>query len=964
MNLTQDQTSALDTKHHIFVEAGAGTGKTRILVERYLKILLNNPELDLSAIVAFTFTQKAAQEMILRIQETARSNTRPLSETLREKISDQLHTAPISTIHQFCLRCLKKYPLEAQIDPDIDLLDPLHANYIFRKTIQEVLTEEIQKESQEIQSLLEIATFQQIKTDIHVFANNHSFLSNETLINQPKKTLTETKNTPHYEPTKSAFNYIQTLHTIYLTCQKRYEDKKQRLGKCDFEDLIQKTLKLIQNHPKIQTQLQKTHPFLMVDEFQDTDPLQWQLITALTGSPIPEKYKINLFLVGDLKQSIYSFRGARETGFINVKNQFKKASQCTRLITLKDNFRSHKNLMESINTLFSDIFPIPTNESEKISTNVPYHALKGHQENPSGGYLHTCFIPQKKQDIMNEIHVILEWIQKHQKNNPHTKLEDIAILCRRKTYMETIKKTLEIHQVPCQILSQQNLYQNQAIIDCFAILEIMIDPQKKLSWRTLLRSPFFRWSESEIYTLFHTHKHQNIPYRLLNPPETLSNDLKEKWEHTSQCCQNLLKKAKEMPLSFGLNWLLNETGAWATYSQEKNGDTLCGLIEQFIKKCQNLETEPMLTNMDILKILEDSIQENEREKEEDNLPRKNHVSILSIHGSKGLEFPIVIIPECGQKFNFASRNRLLFSSEIGPGLKLKIKENENQHRIKVRHHQETLTIEEEKRLFYVACTRAIDHLLLIGHLNPEKVEKNTYLNFLTQIGFIETNTSENKLKLRHHIKFSYPLNPSTITPSPQMQSCATQHDLPTPIQPKTSQLSALSPSIQHPPLRTPQLLGTISHQALQQLIQNPSHSKQDITNNVIHQNLIPEHQKITIQQHVLRHLETLEKHPIYPKLLTVKNLETEKPFTYKTKKGLRKGRIDLIFQEKNTLFIIDFKTSQSTPDAYQKRKESYKDQVQKYAEALSNSYPNILEIKTIIIQTYLNKTDSWIKKIK
>lgn len=963
INLTDDQALALDSQRHIFVEAGAGSGKTRILVERYLHILSQHPELDLSSIVAFTFTQKAAQEMMLRLQETIDEgeitpdgpNNR-FKKELRNKVIDQIHTAPISTIHQFCLRCLKQFPLEAGIDPDIALLDPLHAGYLFNQSIQEILTTQIAKETPLLLSLLEISSLSQLKKDIQVLCKNHAFLTPQTLETHALQTLEEVAGSKDEGVTQSAHIYTQQLHQLYQLCHQHYQSKKKHYGKCDFDDLIRHTIDLIESHPSVRLALQKKHRFLMVDEFQDTDPLQWQLIQALIGgSGDPSTYAINLFLVGDLKQSIYSFRGATADLFTTVQAQFREHPSHTRVISLKDNFRSHSQLMTCFNNLFP---PILQNDTDNP---INYQALRAHRDTPKGGQLHTLFQEGSHLTFQDEIVAMAHWIQAHKQAHPETGLEDIAILFRRKAPMEVVKKNLELLGIPTQILSQQSLYQNQAIIDAYNVLKAIIHPQDNLAWRSILRSPFFGWSESDVYTLFKTTLHHTIPQRLLNPPSDLDDTHQAKWAQASATIHHLLTLSKTNPLSMCLDTLLTDSGAWAVYARLENGETICQMLESFLDKCRDLETELALSPLDMLDIIEESIQAGEREKEASVARKPGHVVILSIHGAKGLEFPVVLLPECQKTFNFASMQRLLFSPDLGIGLSLKKGDAENKHRNKVLTHIKALTIEEEKRLFYVACTRAIDHLVLVGHYAPDKIAKHSYLGFLSQVGTFSDGQFKTPIELpgltaHTNTRTTHPKK----SPHKKNQLSLFQTQLSSPIIPKeTTSIDDKTDDIPTTQLLTPQFLGTLCHQALQQLIQAPDRPLDVIARQIVHQNILPAYHHTSTIQHLIRHMEIVLKHPIMSQISSAQQLETEKPFSYKKGHILLRGRVDLFYIHNDTLTIVDFKTSRNTPAEHTKNRDTYKEQIQKYAAVLTHIYRPISQINGLIIQTHLDLTDSW-----
>lgn len=570
MVLTDTQQQALQLGQNIFVEAGAGSGKTTILVHRYLALLEQHSQCGSANIVVITFTRKAAEELKARLEQ---------------KTSLSLQQAPITTIHGFCAMTLKEFPFECDLFPHFGIWEP--SDQLFWK-------QKIEEE------------FLQNPPEILHFVIDHALTSMSLL--EFKKNI--------WHPSHPASHYLI----------QQYQAKKQENGVLDYDDLIERTILLFLEYPHILRLLQKRYAFIMVDEFQDTDEKQWQLIQLLCDEY--DYLRANkLFLVGDVKQSIYGFRGVNSRQFLRVMSEF-EVHPFSKVIRLGDNFRSQSLLIDWINQHFKPLF-------ENGNPSIQYTELKSYRKETDG----SLFVKEESIDYL------IEFIK--DQANRGIAFSEMAILGRRKKLFPDIQKALMAAHIP--VIMIDKLSEKEETWDLFALFCILLHPEDTLHWFRLSK----RWPliNPEMGQAFQC----SLPFSI------------EKWVLTAQ-------------YSGFANTLLT-LGNFLSFSTD--------ILSPFIEILSKIETTtPKHELKERLKqlILSHS----------GVLLGTEGIHLLSIHASKGLEFKSVVLIEAGNPFYCPNKDLL---PEV---------------------------LEEEKRLLYVACTRAKDHLLIMGNVS----EKKSYLHFL------------------------------------------------------------------------------------------------------------------------------------------------------------------------------------------------------------------------------------------
>jgi ATP-dependent helicase/nuclease subunit A len=324
MEYTPEQKKAIETvDKNLVVTAGAGAGKTRVLVDRILYILKQGLA-DIDEIVAITYTNKAALEIRERLRKEM---MRRKAEGDISKDLERLGIAYIGTIHSFCLRLLKENPVEACIDPNVKILEEYRANAWLKESVGETI----------INNLENKLVFQ-LTSEM-----GFSKLSNELYVNMIK--MQNQGVDPSIVHKMAESEDEKTLALLINKSYKLYSNKKEQLVFMDYEDILQKTLALLEKNREILWGYREKFKFILIDEYQDLNFVQDGILRLLGEGT-------NLFVVGDKKQSIYGFRGARVELFEKLRKDLESKGQA---LNLKDNFRSDERIIKYVNRKFESL---------------------------------------------------------------------------------------------------------------------------------------------------------------------------------------------------------------------------------------------------------------------------------------------------------------------------------------------------------------------------------------------------------------------------------------------------------------------------------------------------------------------------------------------------------------------------------------------------------------------------------
>ena len=507
------------------------------------------------------------------------------------------------------------------------------------------------------------------------------------------------------------------LFTLYERILSDYRNTKLSQGKLDFSDLQIKTLNLLENNEEIRQELVSRHKYYMIDEYQDTNELQYNLVMWLTN----ELKSANLFIVGDPKQSIYAFRGAEVSIFEKTRNKIVKNAGLA--ISLRENFRSLSMVIAFVNYFFHSL--MGTGDTNKFE--VPYEPLKKARPMQPNGSIE-CLFGTKDEGTADESVLIARHIKNMRLNKervwaPKNGEEgerpiaygDIAILIRYRSHLPNIEHALLEAGIPYLTTGGIGFYQRQEIYDIWNYLNFLDKPtENHASLVGVLRGPAFGISDPELYEISlqegtdFWEKVQQYPA----PSEHLKNAIDTLNRH--------IQIARRMSVNQLILTIVNETGMIGTLKTGKQGPQRWANYQKLLEFARNFDAdEDKQTLTDFIEFLNILIDEEPREGQAPMESSTDAVEIMTIHAAKGKQFPVVILPCLERKgqtdrepfiddtlgIGFSPLNPKKGYEKTAPAIVERMKNRAN-----------AKAIAEKKRVLYVGTTRAEDRLILSGTL--------------------------------------------------------------------------------------------------------------------------------------------------------------------------------------------------------------------------------------------------------
>ena len=482
----------------------------------------------------------------------------------------------------------------------------------------------------------------------------------------------------------------------------------------DFSDIIILTHKLLSEHENVRNILGQRYRHIMLDEFQDTNPLRWQIIKMILDAG----KDIKLFIVGDRKQSIYRFNNADVT-VMNTAEELVKSTGGDP-VDFNDNYRSSEDFIrDGINALMSMIMKKPGEEKEAYEadfkeTNSPI--------NKAGISLAIeriwCETEKDEEDYMPAYHAawqVKRLLAEHENTDidPGTDKPLIAILLRRYTKISDYLQAFNKLGIPVSILGGKNFYSSPALMDIFHFISVLDNPRDDHALIGLLRSPFFALPDPIIHLL--SKRENKSTFDAMSAVPELQNAYRDIlfWKEASKT-----QSIDELIAS-----IIDENDRELGYVSELMAEQQLANFDKALNIIRGQQRNGA-TLREIREFLHYQIKTEAQEAQAD-YPATAKVHILTVHKAKGLEYPIVIIPEMNQKgssdknkFRYGRYDNhpeisLSLSDDEKPGLLLRLKE--------ITKLEEEA---EDKRKFYVALTRAIHKVLLLGE--GDKATANTW----------------------------------------------------------------------------------------------------------------------------------------------------------------------------------------------------------------------------------------------
>ncbi|MBF0273808.1 MAG: UvrD-helicase domain-containing protein [Nitrospinae bacterium] len=591
----------------LLILAGAGSGKTRVITYRIAN-LIKNHGVNPAQILALTFTNKAAREMKERVDKQLEGTFIPASNLL------------ITTFHACCLRFLKwKYR------DDFVVYDPVDQVAVMKNIVKAMN--------------LDIKQYTPKKV-----LGRISNLKNEFIYPE------------NYKP-RFNFGWDKIVATAYPLYQKQLKDNNAM----DFDDLLCQTVLMIKNSQEISDFFTSRYRYLLVDEYQDTNKVQYMLIKELT------KTHKNICVVGDDDQSIYKWRGASIDNILNFSNDFKDDDKECKVIKLEENYRSTNKILKASSALVSNNIR---------RTNKTLYSKR------NGGEDIKILIAR---DGYQEVDAITTMINKNVQIG--RKYSEFAVFYRTNAQSRAFEDGMRINNIPYQLVGGTKFYDRKEIKDMIAYLRLIINPHDNVSFQRVINFPKRKIGNATIEKLMEfAAEHEVSLYDSIFKAEDYGLFNKGVTTKLMDFC-HLIKKLEMDVRSFqpsaiiahvyksaGLEKALEEIDLAHKTERKENLLEFVTAAQDFEKNIEGVGKEALISFLGNLSLSEDFDRVDEK---------KDAITLMTLHSSKGLEFPYV------------------FLTGMEEGLL--------PHYIASKSEDD---IEEERRLCYVGMTRAKEHLMI------------------------------------------------------------------------------------------------------------------------------------------------------------------------------------------------------------------------------------------------------------
>ncbi len=552
--LTKQQKQAVEIlSGPVLILAGAGSGKTKTLTHRIANLIANG--IQPSIILAVTFTNKAANEMRERLAK------------LLNQIPSRSFMPYMGTFHGIAVRILRQEAEAINLDRNFVIYDTDDQISLIRRIMRELkLTDNKNLKPKSIQSII----------------------SNEK--NQGNG------------PEEYAANAFYPNQRKIAQVFEKYETEKAKAGALDFDDLLLKELELFRNHPEIREKWQRKFKHILIDEYQDTNVIQYNIVKLLVNE------ERNICVVGDDWQSIYSWRGADFTNILNFEKDFPGA----KVIKLEQNYRSTGNILKASQKIIDE---------NKMRTEKTLFT-----ESDDGEPIDI----ESLRDENEEANFVALSILKMKKDYPD--FSDFAVLYRTNAQSYAFEKAFMNMQIPYKIIGGVRFYDRKEVKDVLAILKLVVNERDKVSFERVVKNVLSGIGEASLVKVSSAMDSMEDEKPFLNP------DLVD-----------VLKAGKAKESLRKLARFLKEVS-----EDENPGEIIRRVIEYF--NFRNLtddgtpSAEERMTNLEVLvsnaavyEKLDEFLADASLMSSADEASKKNSVTLMTLHAAKGLEFPVVFI---------------------------------------------------------------------------------------------------------------------------------------------------------------------------------------------------------------------------------------------------------------------------------------------------------------------------------
>lgn len=1038
--------ASAERQRNVVVTAGAGSGKTRTLVARYLSLLADGLQPD--KIVAITFTEKAANEMRSRVRSAIRAqittNQNHDEQHFWLGLEQQIDAARIGTIHSLCSEILRSHPAQAGIDPLFDVLDEGQSTIFVADAVEATLVKITMEEK--YLPILEILRVQSLETILSQMLNKRlevqewlpsgqslqeilmaglqtfmqmdeilqctrelKALSQQQLMNETTAKGVDQVNEflPAWQEVESAWqqtDYLQCLSGLmnirtqilnrlvggkdstskanltfwretfdnelewikegvdpeledkidlslpllkeaFLMTLDTYNAILSNHRALDFDDLEGRALQLLKL-PEIAQKWQAKVDALLVDEFQDTNQRQRQLVEALTaGKPG------GLFVVGDARQSIYRFRGANVSVFHEVQQETQRANGL--VSELKETHRTHPALMSAMDDILAPMMGTESNEARPF--HVPFTKMLSVRED-SPVHVQTPFLEvligagsDSEEGRRLCASLLAERLVAYKQAGEIQEWKDVALLFRASSGFPAYEQALEAAGIPFVTIAGSGFYDRPEIRDLLNLLRALADPWDDLAMVGFLRSPAVGVSDRGITQLrWSAVANQSVPLRqaLTMPVQ----DLSTRDNQAVHRALELLTEFEELVGKFPVAALLQRLIERSHYRI-----ILAGVANRGWRNIEKLLLDAYASQKTSIHAYLEYVQKirdiGVREGEAAGVA-EDALQLMTIHKSKGLEFPWVILADASRR-RFMGADRWLLVDNL-----VSINPDRMDYKPLLLRYLKKLDAEREdaetRRVLYVACTRARDKLIFSGHLSQTRAKftANGWLKEILNLFDFEPDflvadppmepiqlTGGETLRLQVSTQMTeFPLRVVDIPEVLLFSTSAMLSDKePENSQQVTSEVEEDRWNLFDPPGKFPLWVGKLLHEAINrwEFLQDDA-LQQFLERSALEIGIsdLKERQLAILQ--AKQYLIRLQEHPIYEEINQASRRYHEVP--YETQDDLQndRGRLDILYQTEQAWKIVDFKTDHLTKlsDLDEERRSAYRAQLLRYQNSV------------------------------
>ncbi len=694
--LTEAQNAAIYAiDRSMSVVAGAGSGKTTVLIDR-CRHIVGDDWSTLDRLLAITFTEKAAGELKARLRPLLPANERY-----------RLENAWIGTFHACCARMLRQHAPLVGLDPAFAILDENAARLAARQAVRTTLLDMLEQRDEDAALLVDALDF---RTAVGALEELMDFRWHaERALADPSSDDEEER------------RILAALARVFARAQEQLQNQFERAGGLDFQALEIRTLDLLRDHPEVLAAYRKRFRHLLVDEFQDTNDLQTEL--ALT---LYEPGTNQLCIVGDPRQSIYRFRGANVDCFATALERI--AATRGETVHLAENFRSRHGIVAFVNeaqgALADGLFGRLTVDGISSASEGMIAARPDGAEGAAVAELVVDAAPDAKAGERREreaaaIAAFIGELVDRRGVAP----ADIVLLFQALTAVAPYESALRRSGVPFRLFGGRGLLGRQEIADLLAALAFAADPTDEVALLGLLRSPLVGLSDDDLVLLAGPEGETLRANALRDPRCALLGDLTAMAAH---------RRPSEI-----LRHVLDATGFELLCARLDPTGGMNANVDRFRALAEGCERQEPTPLADFTRFVRELQAQSARLGDPPAAgDAAQAVRLMTVHAAKGLEFPVVLLPDLFRKPH-TSGGSWQFGRASGIGFKIKdplhpFGERTPSERYKAIHVEERAGEEaESKRLLYVAMTRARGLLLLPTH--PGLTKPGPWLSWLAPL---------------------------------------------------------------------------------------------------------------------------------------------------------------------------------------------------------------------------------------